>query len=185
MSVILFGFFCAIMFSIEKIRNRSRSQSTNAGELGFIQSRQMIDWPATTSQVHPETGIARSLKHIRVLLVDDHEIIRRGLASMLNAEPDLEVIGEAANGESAVDLARNTHPDIVLMDICMPGMDGIQATKAIRNELPEVRVIGLSMFQEREQQAAMLEAGAINYITKSGPSESLIGTIRTCGRSLG
>ena len=119
-------------------------------------------------------------KKIRIALVDDHIVVRQGLAGLLRAEPDIEIIGEASDGQSAIDLIRELRPDVVLMDINMPGVDGIQATRIIHRELPEIRVIGLSMFQEEDQQTAMLAAGAVDYRTKSGPSETLIEAIRTC-----
>jgi PAS domain S-box-containing protein len=117
-------------------------------------------------------------KKIRIALIDDHIVVRQGLAGLLRAEPDVEIIGEASDGQSAVDLIREIRPDVVLMDISMPGMDGIQATRIIHKEFPQIRIIGLSMFQEGEQQAAMREAGAVDYLTKSGPSEALIEAIR-------
>jgi PAS domain S-box-containing protein len=126
-----------------------------------------------------------SEKRLRVILVDDHMVMRQGLSGLLRAEPDIEIIGEASDGQSAIDLIRELRPDVVLMDISMPGMDGIQATRIIHKELPEVRIIGLSMFQEGEQQAAMREAGAVAYLTKTGPSEALIGAIRACVRISG
>jgi DNA-binding NarL/FixJ family response regulator len=95
-------------------------------------------------------------------------------------EPDFEIAGEASDGESAVHLIRKLRPDVVLMDIGTPGMDGILATRIIHKELPEIRIISISMFEEGEQQAAMREAGASNYLTKSGPAEALIKTIRFC-----
>jgi PAS domain S-box-containing protein len=130
----------------------------------------------------PDSGTAGVEKKIRIALIDDHIVVRQGLAGLLRAEPDVEIIGEASDGQSAVDLIRELKPDVVLMDISMPGMDGIQATRIIHKEFPEIRVIGLSMFQEGEQQAAMREAGAVNYMTKSGPSEALIEAIRACVR---
>ena len=81
-------------------------------------------------------------------------VMRQGLAGLLRAEPDIEIIGEASDGQSAIDLIRELRPDVVLMDISMPGMDGIQATRIIHKELPEVRIIGLSMFQEGEQASS-------------------------------
>jgi PAS domain S-box-containing protein len=129
--------------------------------------------------VQPDSKPAGLEKKIRIALVDDHMVVRQGLAGLLRAEPDFEIIGEASDGPSAIDLIRELRPDIVLMDINMPGMDGIQATRIIHRELPEVRVIGLSMFQEEDQQTAMLAAGAVDYRTKSGPSETLIDAIRT------
>jgi PAS domain S-box-containing protein len=121
-------------------------------------------------------------RKIRIMLVDDHLMMRKGLAGLLQAETDFEVSGEASDGESAVRLAHDIRPDVVLMDISMPGMDGIQATKLIHSEFPEIRIIGLSMFQEESHKAGMREAGVVAYLTKSGPSEDLIETIRSCVR---
>lgn len=118
------------------------------------------------------------LPKIGVLLADDHTIVRQGLANLIKAEQDMEVVGEASDGESAVKIARKMQPDVVLMDINMPGMNGIDATRIIHQELPMVRVIGLSMFREGEQAAAMREAGAADYIDKSGPSDALLSAIR-------
>jgi len=129
--------------------------------------------------------IVDSGKRIRVILVDDHMVMRQGLAALLRAEPGIEVIGEASDGQSALDLTRGLRPDVVLMDLSMPGMDGIQVTQVLHKELPEIFIIGLSMFKEVEQQAAMLEAGAVKYLTKSGPSEAIIDAIRACVRDSG
>lgn len=120
---------------------------------------------------------------IRVVLVDDHAILRRGLSVMLQAHPDIEVVGEAADGETAVELVRKLRPDVVLMDISMPGMDGIQATKIVHLEFPEISVIGLSMFEAGEQAAAMRAAGAVNYLAKSGPPNEVVAAIRACCRA--
>jgi signal transduction histidine kinase/CheY-like chemotaxis protein len=122
---------------------------------------------------------ARSEK-IRAVLVDDHLVMRQGLASLLRAEPDIEIAGEASDGESAIDIVRRTLPDVVLMDIGLPKMDGIETTRIIHKELPSIGIIGLSMFQEEDQAAAILQAGAIKYITKTGPSEAVIEAIRFC-----
>lgn len=118
-------------------------------------------------------------KSIRIMLVDDHMVMRQGLAALLRGEPDFEIAGEASDGEAAVKLARDIRPDIVLMDISMPRMDGIQATRIIHREMRETRIIGLSMFQEAEQEAAIREAGAVGYVSKTGPSGDLISAIRT------
>ncbi len=125
-------------------------------------------------------GDAQSARRLRIALVDDHVMMRQGLAGLLQAEPDMEIVGQASNGESAVNLIRDIKPDAVLMDISMPGMNGVQATRIIHSEFPEIRIIGLSMFQEGEQARAMREAGAVGYVTKSGPSEAVIAAIRSC-----
>jgi PAS domain S-box-containing protein len=117
---------------------------------------------------------------IRVVLVDDHIVMRQGLAALLRSEPDIVVVGEASDGESAVTLVRQIRPDVVLMDISMPGMGGIEATRIIRGELPDVRVIGLSMFEQTERADAMRQAGAVNYLAKSGPSNAVVDAIRAC-----
>jgi PAS domain S-box-containing protein len=131
-------------------------------------------------ELEPEPMPARAIKRIRIMLVDDHLVMRQGLAGLLRGEPDFEIVGEASDGDSAVNLARDIRPDIILMDISMPGMDGVQATRIIHQELRQTCVIGLSMFQEPEREAAIREAGAVGYITKSGPAEAVIEAIRAC-----
>lgn len=115
---------------------------------------------------------------VRVLLVDDHVVMREGLARLLAMEPDMKVVGEASDGLIGIDKARRLLPDIVLMDISMPNMGGIEATRRICSDLPGVRVIGLSMFEEAERGQAMLDAGAAGYVTKSGPADELLAIIR-------
>ena len=121
---------------------------------------------------------------LRVLLVDDCASLRHTLAVLLQEERDIQVVGEAANGQEGLDLARHLQPDVVLMDIHMPVMNGIEATRRIHAELPAVRVIGLSNSEELEQVAAMREAGAMFYLTKSGPAQDLLATIRAAARRL-
>lgn len=116
---------------------------------------------------------------IRVLLVDDHEVIRQGLCTLLSAEGDIDVVGEAADGLSGIEQARALRPDVVLMDFSMPRMDGVEATRRISVEVPEVKVIGLSMYEQRDRQAAMEQAGAAAYVTKSDASSTLLETIRS------
>jgi PAS domain S-box-containing protein len=132
----------------------------------------------------PQDGAAGEQRRIRVLLVDDHMVMRQGLAALLRVEPDMEIAGEASDGEAAVSMTLALRPDVVLMDIGMPGMDGIQATRIIHNKIPDIPIIGLSMFVESEKAAAIKDAGAVNYLEKSGPSEDLIAAIRACGRGV-
>ncbi|MCE5327237.1 MAG: response regulator [Planctomycetaceae bacterium] len=117
---------------------------------------------------------------IRVLLADDHAIMRQGLATLLEGEEDIQVIGEASDGQMAVDLAGDMHPDVIIMDVSMPGLNGIEATRIIRRQSPHVAVIGLSMHEDATIAAEMREAGADSYLTKGGPSEDLINAIREC-----
>ncbi|MCE5325442.1 MAG: PAS domain S-box protein [Planctomycetaceae bacterium] len=119
---------------------------------------------------------------IRLVLVDDHIVMRQGLALLLREEPDMVIVGEASDGDSAVLLVQQVHPDVVLMDISLPGMNGIEATRAIHSQTPQVCIIGLSMFEQADQAAAMRAAGACNYLTKSGASDALAEAIRACVR---
>jgi two-component system, NarL family, response regulator NreC len=115
---------------------------------------------------------------IRILLADDHKIIRDGLRALLEKVPEMEVIGEAENGRSAVDLARRLNPHVVIMDISMPELNGIDATRQIREESPHIRVIALSMYFDRRYVAGMLKAGVSGYLLKNCASEELIKAIK-------
>jgi len=116
--------------------------------------------------------------HPRVLLADDHEVVRHGLRGILSDEPDVEVVGEAANGREAVDLAARLEPDIVIMDAFMPLISGAQATRQIKMHLPNTRVIALSMYDQPETVEQMYRAGAEAYVLKTAPSEELLAAIR-------
>lgn len=129
----------------------------------------------------PAGGRQTARGRTRVLLVDDHAVVREGIARLVDAEADLEIVGQAAGGEEAIELARRLLPDVILMDSSMPGMDGVAATRAIHAELPHVRIIGLSMFEEADRASAMCAAGAVRYLTKSGSSDVLLATIRSVG----
>jgi PAS domain S-box-containing protein len=117
-------------------------------------------------------------KKIRVMLVDDHAVMRQGLSSLLSLHSDIEVVGEAEDGEEAVNLARKLMPDIILMDISMPKMNGIEATRIIHSEFPRIRIIGLSMYTGNGQAAAMISAGASAYRSKGDHTDLLLAAIR-------
>jgi two-component system response regulator DegU len=121
-------------------------------------------------------------RKIKILLVDNHEILRRSLTALLKSQGDMEVVGEAENGEASIRMVRELSPDVVLMDINMEGMNGMEATRIIRSERPATAIIGLSMFDDAEYAEEMLRAGACRYITKSGESEALLRAIRACYR---
>lgn len=110
---------------------------------------------------------------IRVLLADDHSIVREGLRVFLGYDPELAVVGEAADGAEAVQLARQLHPDVVLMDLLLPVMDGIAATAAIRRELPETEVIALTSALESKLVVGAVKAGAIGYLLKDTQAAEL------------
>jgi len=115
---------------------------------------------------------------IRVLLVDDHAVVRSGLSAFLLAFDGLELVGEAGSGEEAVRLCDRLQPDVVLMDLVMPGMDGAQATRAIRDKCPAIQVIALTSFKEQELVEGAMEAGAIGYLLKNVSADELAGAIR-------
>ncbi len=115
---------------------------------------------------------------IRILLVDDHTVVRKGLRTFLSYDPDLEVVGEAADGAQALRLARELSPDVVLMDLLMPGMDGIEATAAIRRELPDTEVLALTSVLEDASVVGAVRAGAIGYLLKDTQAEALCQAIK-------
>jgi len=115
---------------------------------------------------------------IRILLVDDHRVVRSGLSAFLLAFEDLELVGEADSGETAVLMCNNVKPDVVLMDLVMPGMDGAEATQAIREQCPDVQVIALTSFKEEELVQTALKAGAIGYLLKNVTADELAEAIR-------
>ena len=125
-----------------------------------------------------EPPLAVTPRRIRVLLADDHRIVRQCLVSVLMFEPDIEVVGEADNGEKAIELARVLKPDVIVMDVTMPRIDGVEATRTVRQENPRVQVIGLSMHEEGDVAEAMRRAGACAYLSKGGPSRELVAAIR-------
>ena len=122
---------------------------------------------------------------IRVMLVDDHTMVRRGLATFLKVYDDLELVGEAADGEAAVQLCARILPDVILMDLVMPTMDGVAATNLIRQQFPTVQVIALTSFKEGKLVQDALQAGAIGYLLKDISAEKLAQAIRAAhaGRS--
>ena len=110
---------------------------------------------------------------IRVLIVDDHSVVREGLRMFLARDPDLEVVGEAADGAEALEQARQLRPDVVVMDLLMPVMDGIAATQAIRRELPETEVLALTSVLENVSVVEAIRAGAIGYLLKDTQASEL------------
>jgi PAS domain S-box-containing protein len=146
-----------------------------------IEESETAEAPPERTGVHLDdtfTAPRQGEEEIRVLLVDDHVVMRQGLSSILHGHSDIQVVGEAADGEEAVQKARELHPDVILMDISMPKMSGTEATRIIHSEMPYIRIIGLSMYDDPESAQAMTDAGAISFLTKSGHSDALIAAIR-------
>jgi len=117
-------------------------------------------------------------KPIRVIIVDDHAVVRSGLSAFLMVYDDLDFIGEAASGEEAIRMCKKLCPDVVLMDLVMPGMDGAAATRAIREECPDIQVIALTSFKEDDLVQRTLKAGAIGYLLKNVSASELVSAIR-------
>ncbi len=115
---------------------------------------------------------------IKVLITDDHGVVRQGLRMFLSQDPDLEVVGEAGDGEEALRLARETGPNVVLMDLMMPVMDGIEATRAIKASMPDVEVVALTSVLEDASVADAVKAGAIGYLLKGTDAGELRSAIR-------
>jgi two-component system response regulator NreC len=119
------------------------------------------------------------MNKIRLLLVDDHEVIRVGLKTFLQTQADFNVVAEASNGEEAVDRAMESHPDVILMDISMPGIDGMEATRRLRVLCPECLVLALTVHDDKQYLMQMLAAGASGYITKQAAADELVEAIHT------
>ena len=122
------------------------------------------------------------LKNIRVLIAEDHVLVREGLRTLLEAQPDMKVVGEAINGEEAVRKTKEVKPDIILMDITMPGMNGLEATYQIRQDNPDVKILVLTMHEGNEYFFKILEAGASGYFVKGGSSSELISALQAVWR---
>jgi DNA-binding NarL/FixJ family response regulator len=115
---------------------------------------------------------------IQIVIADDHHVVRRGLAFFLKTQLDIDIIGEAGNGKEAVDLARTLRPDLILMDLVMPEMDGIEATKIIKSELPEIKIMMLTSFSDQDHVIPALEAGASGYQLKDIEPDELIKCVK-------
>jgi DNA-binding NarL/FixJ family response regulator len=118
------------------------------------------------------------MRTIRVLLVEDHETVREGLRMLLDSQPDIEVVGEAANGRLAVEYAGRFHPQVVIMDLSMPEMNGLAATQAIKRECPETAVVALTRHDDAAFVDELKKAGASAYVLKQSPSRELLDAVR-------
>lgn len=122
--------------------------------------------------------MAESTTTIRVMIVDDHAMVRKGLAAFLKIKSDLELVGEAGDGEAALLECQRAQPDVILMDLMMPRMDGIAATRAIRERFPRIQVIALTSFQDKDLVRGALQAGAISYLLKNVSGDELAEAVR-------
>ena len=119
---------------------------------------------------------------IRLLIVDDHPVVRAGIEGMLASQPDLEIVGQAADGAGAIDLCTDLHPAVVLMDLRMAGMDGVAATRAIKSRFPAIQVLVLTTYDSDADILRAIEAGATGYLLKDTPREQLFQAIRAAAR---
>jgi DNA-binding NarL/FixJ family response regulator len=146
-------------------------------------SKQDDEESMVTNTMHnANTSEQENNRPIRVLLADDHALVREGTRRLLESEGDVEVVAEAASGEEAIDAARRLHPDIAVMDIAMPGIGGIEATRAIKMYCPETAVLVLSAYDDEPYLLALLEAGAAGFLLKSVHGHELINSIRAVSR---
>lgn len=176
-------------FGLFSIRERlqllgGRMEVTSSSQQGTRVTLYAPATPASAPLPEPETpqpaeaGTPASGSEVGVLLVDDHRTVREGLAALLRGEEGIRVVGEATNGPMALELAAQLQPDVVVMDVTLPGMSGIEATRRLRARFPAMRVVGLSAHVQADIAGAMRAAGASTYLDKGGPAEALIAAIR-------
>ena len=122
------------------------------------------------------------MAEIRVLIADDHAIVREGIRALLTAAEDIEVVGEAADGAEAIEACRRLRPDLVVMDIAMPGLGGLEATLQIRKELPDVKVLVLTQYEDREYIRRFLKLGVAGYVLKKRAGAELVAAVRAAAR---
>ena len=148
--------------------------NTPAGEIGFTEE----ELPAREQEKLNTIVVRHKSEMCRVLVVDDHDIVRQGVVELLDSRQDIEVIGQAESGQKAVNLAEKLKPDVVIMDVAMGEMSGVEATRRILANNPDIKVIALSMHIDKGMADAMYKAGATAYITKGGPADELVQAIR-------
>jgi DNA-binding NarL/FixJ family response regulator len=122
------------------------------------------------------------MSKLRIFVADDHQIVREGLKALINAQPDMQVVGEAEDGRAAWLLAKRLLPDVVVMDVSMPDMNGAEATERLRAECPQVKVLALTVYEDRGYLQQLLKAGASGYVLKRAVMEELVRAVRTVAR---
>jgi two-component system, NarL family, response regulator NreC len=125
------------------------------------------------------------MKRIRILLADDHAVVRQGFKMILSSQPDMEIVGEAGNGREAVELAEQLKPDVVVMDVAMPELNGIEATRRLASSVPHARVVALSMHKDNVYVREILRAGARGYLLKDSVAADLVSAVRATAQGEG
>ena len=143
-----------------------------------IKSEQMTTASGTLFESTTSDIPAGRVPDVRVMVADDHKLFREGLISLLSQESFVHIVGQANDGEEAVNLARELKPDILIIDVTMPKLNGVQVTAQVMRELPNTKVIGLSMHERDDMANAMRDAGAAAYCSKGGPTEALLNVLR-------
>lgn len=144
-----------------------------------VAMRQVEDTAKPVPAIETRPLASNHVPNVRVLVADDHKLFREGLIALVKQEPYVTIVGEAGDGVEAVEMARSTQPDILICDISMPRMNGIQVTSVLHRELPNVKVIGLSMHERDDMAKAMRDAGAVAYCTKGGATDALLNVLKT------
>ena len=121
-------------------------------------------------------------KKIRVLITDDHRVVREGLSAILDTKEEIDVVGEASDGREAVEKARELLPDVIVMDVSMPGMNGVEATRIIKKELPQIGIIALTMYDDQRYIFDLVRAGATGYLFKDSDSTEILAAIRAVSK---
>jgi DNA-binding NarL/FixJ family response regulator len=143
-----------------------------------LKEKQQTDGPSgATAEGGHRSHWLRAAAAIRIVFVDDHKIMRKGLIQLISNQAEIQVVGEAADGREAIEKARQLKPNVMVMDVSMPLMDGIEATRHIKAEMPHIRIIGLSMFEDEAVTAAMRRAGADTFISKTASTATLLQAI--------
>ncbi len=137
-----------------------------------------MQWPIGLTRPWSAPLRRAPTKPITILLADDHDLTREVLRTLIGGADGLRLVGEAADGRTALELARELEPGVVLMDVVMPGLSGVEATRRLTAELPDVRVLAISMHKDRRFVGAMLEAGAAGYLLKDDAAEELVAAVR-------
>lgn len=145
-------------------------------------SERLSEQETTEQQSHEGERTEQEPRAIRVLLADDHALVREGTRRLIEAESDLQVVAEAASGEEAIEAVKRTRPDIAIMDIAMPGMGGIEATRAIKADYAETAILVLSAYDDEPYLVALLEAGAAGFLLKNVNGHELVEAIRAVAR---